>query len=76
MAREGLATAKSIIATYLGQDEAATFDDSPPRVKAHKVALAAEAVIVRRQWPNAFFLAVASLGRGGLVTSLQQLLRR
>jgi len=72
MAREGLATAKSIIATYLGQDEAATFDDSPPRVKAQKVALAAEAVIVRRQWPNAFFLAVANLGGGSGISLLQQ----
>jgi hypothetical protein len=71
-AREGLLTAKSIVATYLGQDEAATFEDSPARVKARKVALAAEAVIVRREWPNAFFLTLASIGGGASGWSLQQ----
>ncbi len=66
IAQNGLRTATSLVAAYLGDAGAATFAADPPRVKAQKLAVAARALTLGREWPNAFFLIVADGGgRGG-----------
>jgi hypothetical protein len=64
MARQGRATAKSIVANYLSPEDAATFESDAPRLQARKLALSAAALIEKRQWPNAFFLTMANFPAG------------